>query len=59
MKKTFPTIAPEMQLKAKLRLKVEQYLKENLSLSQQELESEAKLAKLKPTVENNFTLLNE
>lgn len=29
MKRTFPTIAPEMQLKAKLRLKVEQYLKEN------------------------------
>ena len=33
---------------------IEQYLKENLSLSQQELESEAKLAKLKPTVENNL-----
>jgi phage shock protein A len=29
MKANFPKITPEMQLKAKLRSKVEQYLKEN------------------------------
>lgn len=29
MKRSFPQITPEMQLKTKLRAKVEQYLKEN------------------------------